>query len=104
MKKKVNFGLKGQISIGAGNLLSGHAHRMSCDLSELLEQTRPPDSELVDLIEQAILEAQIDGVKAELGYLWLQAKGLNCPGKRENNVGPFVVLTNSMFSYYYIEQ
>ena len=32
---------------------------MSCDLSELLEQTRPPDPELVDLIEQAFLEGQI---------------------------------------------
>ena len=36
------------------------------DLSELLEQSRPPDSELVDLIEWAFLEGQIDGEKADL--------------------------------------
>ncbi len=47
---------------------------MSCDLSELLEQTRPPDPELVDLIEQAFLEGQIDGHKADLAYLWLLAR------------------------------
>ncbi len=44
-----------------------------CDLSEILEQTRPPDPELVDLIEQAFLEGQIDGQAANLAYLWLQA-------------------------------
>ena len=40
----------------------GHARRMSCihcDLSEILEQTRPPDPELVDLIEQAFLEGRL---------------------------------------------
>ena len=47
------------------------------DLSELLEQTRPPDTELVDLIEQAFLEGQIDGKKADLACLWLQAKQAN---------------------------
>ncbi len=44
---------------------------MSCDLSEILERTRPPDPELVDLIEQAFLEGQIDGQKANQAYLWL---------------------------------
>ncbi len=47
---------------------------MSCDLSEILERTRPPDSELVDLIEQAFLKWQIDGKKADLAYLHLLAK------------------------------
>ena len=42
-----------------------------CDLSEILEQTRPPDPELVDLIEQAFLEGQIGSRKAELAYLCL---------------------------------
>ncbi len=42
-----------------------------CDLSEILEQTRPPDPELVDLIEQAFLEGQIDSKMARLTYLWL---------------------------------
>jgi hypothetical protein len=41
------------------------------NLSELLEQTRPPDSELVDLIEWAFLDGQIDGLKADLAYLLL---------------------------------
>jgi hypothetical protein len=50
---------------------------MSCDLSELLEQSKPPDPESVDLIEQAFLEGQIDGQKADLAYLWLKSeKGL----------------------------
>ena len=44
---------------------------LHCDLSELLEQTRPPDPELVDLIDQAFLEGQIDSRKAELAYLCL---------------------------------
>ena len=39
---------------------------MSCDLSEQLEQTRPPDSKLVDLIEKAYLEGQTDGTCADL--------------------------------------
>ncbi len=50
------------------NSQSGHADKMSCDLSEILEQTRPPDPELVDLIEQAFLEGQIDGQSADLAY------------------------------------
>ena len=44
---------------------------LHCDLSEILEQTRPPDPELVDLIEQAYLEGQIDSERAEVAYLWL---------------------------------
>ncbi len=43
-----------------------------CDLSEILEQTRPPDPELVDLIEQAFIEEQIDSKRAGLDYLSLQ--------------------------------
>ena len=42
---------------------------LDCDLSQILEQTRPPDGELVDLIEQAFLEGQIDGQKVDLAYL-----------------------------------
>ncbi len=48
---------------------------MSClqrDLSEILEQTRPPDPDLVDLIEQAFLEGQIDCETQELAYTWLE--------------------------------
>ncbi len=59
----------------ASNPQSGHACRMSClhcDLSEIIEQTKPPDPELVDLIEQAYLEGQIDTERAEPAYLWIQ--------------------------------
>ncbi len=42
---------------------------MSCNLFELLERTRPPDPELVDLIERAFLEGQIDELRADLAYL-----------------------------------
>ena len=34
----------------------------------------PPDEEMVDLIEWAFLEGQIDGVKADLAYLWLRQR------------------------------
>ena len=46
---------------------------LHCDLSELLEQTRPPDPDLVDLIEQAFIDGQIDGQVAELAYLFLMS-------------------------------
>ena len=44
---------------------------LNCDLPEILEVSRPPDPELVDLIEQAYLEGQIDSKRAELAYLCL---------------------------------
>ncbi len=62
------------ISRPADKPQSSHAQGMSCDLSQLLERTRPPDPELVDLIEQAFLEGQISGWEADLAYLWLRAK------------------------------
>ena len=55
-----------------------HAHRMPClicELPRLLEASRPPDPELIDLIEQAFIEGQIDRQKAELAYLCLIAAG-----------------------------
>ena len=62
---------------------SCHAQRMSClhcELAEILEQIRPPDAELIDLIEQAYLEAQIDSQSADLAYtyLWLDAGEDHC--------------------------
>ncbi len=51
-----------------------HAGKMSClhcDLSEILELARPPDPDLVDLIEQALGAGQIDGQRADIAYLWL---------------------------------
>ncbi len=64
-----HFGKNRPISDQACNPQSGHALGMSCDLSELLEHTWPPDPDLADLIEQAFLEGQIDGQKADLTYI-----------------------------------
>ena len=69
-----HFSKKRTVSDKALNPQPGHARRMSClqcDLSEILEETRPPDSELVDLIEKAFLEGQIDSRTADLAYLCL---------------------------------
>ncbi len=44
---------------------------LKCELPYLLEVSRPPDPELVDLIEQAFIEGQIDSQKAEQAYLSL---------------------------------
>ena len=51
-------------------------------MEELLRGSAPPDEELVDLIEQAFLEGQIDGLKADLAYLWLRAKKAHFRSKR----------------------
>jgi hypothetical protein len=40
-------------------------------MEELLRAAMPPDEDLADLIEQAFLEGQIDGKKADLAYLSL---------------------------------
>ena len=34
----------------------------------------PPDQDLVDLIEQAFFEGQIDGQKTDLAFWWLHAQ------------------------------
>jgi len=44
---------------------------LHCDLPEILELARPPDPELIGLIEQAFLAGQIDGQRADIAYLWL---------------------------------
>jgi hypothetical protein len=41
---------------------------LHCELPILLEASMPPDEELVDLIEAAFLEGQIDRIKADLAY------------------------------------
>ena len=38
---------------------------------DLVEASRPPDPELVDLIEQAFIEGQIDSEQAGLAYSFL---------------------------------
>ena len=60
------------ITVHNPDMLAGW-YAFNVDLAELLEQSRPPDSELVDLIEQAFLEGQIDSQTADLAYLWLMA-------------------------------
>ena len=49
-------------------------HAFTVSYLKFLSRTRPPDPELVDLIEQAFLEGQIDGLRSDLAYLWLRAK------------------------------
>ena len=44
------------------------------ELPKILEETRPPDPELVDLIEQAFLDGQIDSQVAELASLFLTSE------------------------------
>ena len=39
-----------------------------------MEESRPPDPELADLIEQAYHDGQIDGLKADLAYWLLMQK------------------------------
>ena len=66
-----------RVSGNAVAMASRHTRIMDClhcDLSELLEQTRPPDSGFVGLIEKAFLERQIDCLTADLAYLWILAK------------------------------
>jgi len=47
---------------------------LNCELPTLLHDSKPFDPELVDLIERAFLEGQIDGQKADLAYLCLAAE------------------------------
>ena len=61
----------------AVRIWTDHAHRkqcLQCELPYLLEVARAPDPELVDLIEQAFIERQINSQKADLAYLWLVSK------------------------------
>ncbi len=50
---------------------------LQCELPKILEETRPPDPDMVDMIERAFIEAQIDGQKAELAYGYLRLKAGN---------------------------
>ena len=38
-------------------------------ISELLEQSIPPDEDMVDLIQRAFLQGQIDGLSADLAHI-----------------------------------
>jgi len=48
---------------------------LQCELPKILEETRPPDPDMVDMIERAFIEGQIDSQVAELTYLWLMTTG-----------------------------
>ena len=51
---------------------------MTClHYESLLEASMPPDEELVDLIEQALLEGQIDGEEMNLACLLLATLSRN---------------------------
>ncbi len=59
----------------AARVWTDHAYRMpclKCELPHLLEVSRPPDPELVNLIEQAFIEGQIDSQKADLAYTFIR--------------------------------
>jgi hypothetical protein len=43
-------------------------------MEELLRAAMPPDEDLAELIECAFLAGQIDGISADLAYLWLQGR------------------------------
>ena len=51
----------------------GHALTLGAEKKKL-ELLCPPDKEMVELVEWAFLEGQIDSEKAELAYFWLSAK------------------------------
>ena len=58
----------------AARVSTDHAHRvpcLNCESPDLLKVSRPPDPEVVDLIEQTFLEGQIDSEQAEQAYLSL---------------------------------
>jgi hypothetical protein len=40
-------------------------------MEELLRAAMPPDEDMLDLIELAFLEGQIDGLKVDLACIWL---------------------------------
>lgn len=75
-------------------------------MQEFLEASRPPDDEMVDLIESAFLEGQNNGIKADLAYSWLLVKRETLTVQRELNlvlfVVLFVVLDTSMFYVFFI--
>lgn len=60
---------------------------LHCELPKLLQDSQPPDPELVDLIEQAYLEGQIDGHKADLAYLWLWNMERSYKGLEQGRAG-----------------
>ena len=60
---QIHFYRKGRITGGVSDQELGHAHRMSClecEMANLLLEATPPDQDMVELIEQAFSEGQID--------------------------------------------
>ena len=56
-------------------------------------KNRPPDFELVDLIEQAFLEGQIDSERVELAYLWLMGLAPKRRDLRNFHTGYYLTIT-----------
>jgi hypothetical protein len=50
---------------------------LNCNFLHFVEESMPPDPELVDLIEWAFLDGQFDGPTADLAYAWLKTKRAN---------------------------
>ena len=50
---------------------------LQCELPRILEETRPPDPDMVDMIEQAFLEGQIDSRMADMAYDYLRLEAGN---------------------------
>ena len=77
MHGRLSSGIKRLVSHRAITPGLHHALRMpclECELPKLLDASRPPDPELVDLIEQAFIDGQIDSQKAKLAYWWLMSQ------------------------------
>ena len=69
-----HFWANNRVSGEAVTLTSRHSHGMpclQCELPNLLQESMPPDPDLVELIEQALIEGQIDSQRADLAYLWI---------------------------------
>ena len=64
-------GIKIALAAGQGELWAMLEKLYAASFKDILELSRPPDPELVDLIDQAFLGGLIDGQKADLAYLWL---------------------------------
>lgn len=75
-----HFGLKCFVSEDAAKAPGSHASQMEClhcELPDLLERRQLPDEEMLDLIEQAFLEGQIDGEEMNRACLLLDALSRN---------------------------
>jgi len=64
---------------------------LQCELPKILQETRPPDPDMVDLIEHAFIEGQIDGATMTLACCWLESRDKFLVAACELGVGYGVV-------------